>query len=628
MNARWRVLSEREQGFSLVELIVAMFILGLILTLLIGIQISSMVTVAEARKREQATAFANEAMEQMRAIPWAVLASGLDDNYNDGNVDPNINSSTGRLEVGGVARTVRTSVQDTTPEWTPILMDPDGTGYTAGSNMQVRQDPSLAGTDFTVRSYVLEPTVADNSIVTLAAVVNWTGPGGRPSQTVIWSEAFRGDACNSAQQAVQPFLTGCQAYFSAESASGTFSTYVDASMTPPTGPPTAVNLLYPTGDIFYSFYVRSASTSSILQSQQVTNAVGYLQYGATSVDDNNPNTQVSDSGWLNGGLGFELAADNDVASALTTNPSDVTVSLTGGDENIRYVTTGGTGIDFWARSDYARPGSIDASMTNSCVTGVPADSGCAHASLGNNASIASGSAYMIMDIDGNQIRLARRLAESSANSDDAWVARFPTAAATDPSVGCVTNSEPGCVSAGASRSSADVSVGAVIGGDWGGAAPSGLVRVEGNAGSCSRYTESVLVQRGLGFEETDPISTRCGTVFWWTGTGPHGGYEAFNLSASTARTEITEPVTATFGGYEVTASAGVTVTGAVDDEDGTDPDCIDEACIATVDSGSVTITASYTIASTADPTLVYTVTATTQLSGMRASATYLEPSDA
>ena len=165
--------------------------------------------------------------------------------------------------------------------------------------------------------------MADNSIVTLAAVVHWTGPGGRPSQTVIWSEAFRGDACNSAQQAVQPFLTGCQAYFSAESASGTFSTYVDASMTPPTGPPTAVNLLYPTGDIFYSFYVRSASTSAILQSQQVTNAVGYLQYGATSVDDNNPNTQVSDNGWLNGGLGFELG-DPTVGQEFFAKASTVT----------------------------------------------------------------------------------------------------------------------------------------------------------------------------------------------------------------------------------------------------------------------------------------------------------------
>ncbi|WNM25773.1 type IV pilus modification PilV family protein [Demequina capsici] len=643
LTARRRELSERDEGFSLIELIVAMVIIAIILVFLIGAQLSAMRTVSDARKREQATAFANEAMEQMRAIPWAVLAGGLDTNFNSGGS----NNATGytdvagnKLTVDGQNRTIRTSTHvfsTTDPtvtvddKWTPIFID------NFGSNVQTRTDPSVAGTTFTVKAYVLEPTVADNSIVSLATVVEWPDTRGSWQQTVMWSEAFRGDACNSAQEAVQPYLTGCEAYYESESSSGTYSSSVDADLVDPvTAVSTRTNLLYPTSNAFYSLFVKSASTSSILESQQVTNTTSYLQYGSSSIDDNDDSTQVGDMGWLNGGTSYELSASNDVASSTPASPTDVVVNSGDVSEAQRTLSGSGALVSFAAMSDKGRSGSIDASMSTPCLTGIPADSGCSVAKLNNNSTSQNGSTYLYMTVNGTPFTLARRLAESSANVDQAWTARFPTAPATTTGLGCAVTTDSGCVSAGASRTSADIAVGVLGSGNWtriiGGvpdtaqsAAHDGLIRVTGTSGQCTNYTETVLAQRGVSEKTTSPTATRCGTIYVWTGTGASGGYTTFNINASTDLNQHIEPVSWTSGGYTVTAEAGVTVTHASPGGTSSDPNCVLEACTSTIDGGTITILATYTIT---DGTTTYRVTSNTVLGGMRASATYVEPGNA
>ncbi|WNM28669.1 prepilin-type N-terminal cleavage/methylation domain-containing protein [Demequina capsici] len=648
LTARRRELSERDDGFSLIELIVAMVIIAIILVFLIGAQLSAMRTVSDARKREQATAFANEAMEQMRAIPWAVLAGGLDTNFNSGGSNntssdtPDVSGTT--LQVDGQSRQIRTSTHvfastDPTvtldPLWTPIFVTTDG------SNVQTRTDPSVAGTVFTVKAYVLEPTVLDSSIVSLAAVVEWLDTRGHWQQTVMWSEAFRGDACNSAQESVQPYLTGCEAYYSSESSSGTYSSSVDAEVVDPlTTTHSRTNLLYPTSNIFYSLFVKSASTSSILESQQVTNTTAYLQYGSSSVDDNVDSTQVGDMGWLNGGTAYQLSASNDVVSPTPADPSAVTVSSTDVLESERSLTASGALVSFRAMSDKGRSGSLDAAMTTGCLAGIPADSGCSVAKLTNNSTIQNGSTYLMMTVNGTDFRLSRRLSESSPNVDQAWTARFPTAPASTGGLGCAATTDSGCVSAGASRTSADISVGKVLSGNWtrivGGvpdpassAAHDGLFEVTGTPGQCSDYTESVLAERGVSQPNATPQASRCGTLSWWTGDGPNSGYSSVsfdeNTDLSDLATQSIEPVMWTSGIYTVSATGGFTISAAHPSGTSSDPTCVLEACTGTIDGGTISIVVTYTIT---DGVTTYNVTSTTVLGGMRASATYLEPSDA
>jgi len=67
---------KRDDGFSLVELVVAMAIISGVLLGLVTLQTKAMVTIAQAKERQQATAIANEVLEQLRALPWNSITKG------------------------------------------------------------------------------------------------------------------------------------------------------------------------------------------------------------------------------------------------------------------------------------------------------------------------------------------------------------------------------------------------------------------------------------------------------------------------------------------------------------------------------------------------------------------------
>src|SRR5665648_1192881 len=72
----WTGTRPDDEGFTLVELIVAMFVIAIILTSLAMVQTRAMVTIAQAKERQQATALANQTLEQLRALPWDTLKKG------------------------------------------------------------------------------------------------------------------------------------------------------------------------------------------------------------------------------------------------------------------------------------------------------------------------------------------------------------------------------------------------------------------------------------------------------------------------------------------------------------------------------------------------------------------------
>src|SRR5690348_12820879 len=80
-----------DSGFTMVELIVTMVIISTVLLGLVGVQISSLVTTSAAKQRQQASALANQSMEELRALPFATVSGGL---YSgDLTADPNISGS-------------------------------------------------------------------------------------------------------------------------------------------------------------------------------------------------------------------------------------------------------------------------------------------------------------------------------------------------------------------------------------------------------------------------------------------------------------------------------------------------------------------------------------------------------
>lgn len=603
-------------GFTLVELIVAMVILGIVLVSLIGVQISAAVTIANARDRQEATAFANQAIEQMRAIPYNILSKGLASNYlvaagGDSRV------TSGNLILDGTSSSLRVAMgtQDLTKPWLPLFTS-------TGSNKQVLNDVTGTANRYTIRAYVTNKGGTEPpATVGLVVTVDWTDRAGKPRHISLFSTAYRGGGCGSLD--TQPFLGACQALLDSSSSSGTITTQISAgSLVDETNPSYVPYPLPGPGSTnpYYSLSVGTAGVAAVATSQQVTIVRAVDQYGGTTVDDNDPATDPITQGWGNGFDGYVLGASDDPSlSDLPKNPVDLANSPPTTANDFRSVWDGNmSDIYFNAQSDYRRPSTADASTTASCVAGIPVKQPCAYSKIDNFAQFDGGSGYILMYVKNQTIRLSRRIEDISgngSNAESAWAARFSTSPATLASFGCTTLSAEGCVSAGASRTMATLAIGTVIGGSWTGQASEGIVLVEGTTGCTSGLTETVLVQRGASQKTTAETVTRCGKIRYWNGssytTSP-------NLTTSTTAVYNTTPVTLTVGGFSVTATAQVTVSPWGHTATGP-ATCVDDACVISADAGVISIDATYTFTGFGTP---FVVTSGTLVNPPAATASY------
>ena len=618
-------LTQREDGFTLVELIVAMVILAGVLMTLIAVQISAAATIIDARKREQATAVGNEAMEQLRAIPWAYLSKGMYNGFDAAaGDDPHAAGNTLTLPSGNKVLIVASAAANQDLAFPrPPLFD------TAGSNKLQTQDAAESNTLYSVWSYVAQPVSGAVNTVDLVVIVEWTTNKGKVGQTILQSTAFRGTGCGD--ETVSPFLAACQAFFQANSTSGQLSTLVSATTYVPAGPVSELNLLYPTSDSMASLVMRSAGMTAGIQSQQTSIATAGAVFGGTTKDDADPATEPPEQGWTRGyDLTTVSASDDKTQNVILDHVGTTNITQASNAENPWVISDSGTVVSFSSRSDYRRPTTAMASTTTSCKTGVPANQPCAIGNMGNNASIEEGSGYLLMYVGPQIIRLSRRLAESAppGNADEAWVARFKTAASTNAAVGCnATFTGAGCVSAGATRTMAKLSIGFVVPQSpplatpgWSGAATEGLVVIEGTTGCTAGFTESVMAQRGSHATQKTAVGSfsRCGQVRWWSG----GAYSTAAFSASAAGPYSTAPVTWTDGTNSVTAYATVTLAGGSSAPSGSDlTNCQNDACGVAVQSGSINIVVTYDITTAA---ATYSVISVTTVDGPTAQVTYKE----
>ncbi len=607
-----------DEGFTLIELIVAMLVLAIVLLSIITIQARALTTVAEANARQQATTFANEAMEQLRAVPWNVLKRGMASNYlaasgGDSHVGSDV------LTVDGVTVALEVAAagsadQDLDSPWPPLFDE-------TGSHAHVEEDPAGSGRQYTVYAYVTEDLTGLDDAVGLAVVVEWTSrEDGDVDQTVLWSTAYApSGGCGDLNNA--PFLASCQASFYGSAQSATVSTtvsaaeYVDSSVGGDQDPVPVVP-----GSSFYTFTVSTASTSSRISSLQFTDIDANAQYGGIVWDDDDSSTQPTVEGWEEGFENYSLRASNDTVStdAAPANPTDI---YTSGSNTSEDFNSFWGGVELEARSDDSRDGVLDASTTDACDVGVgaaqvPAGQPCASAQLDDASSYG---AFVLMEFGGEMIRLSRVRQESGSSVSNTFAGRFVEATAGNGDSGCQLLGGSGCVSAGFNGTLGDVSIGAVIGDTWdGGAAPDGLVTV-------SNYTEVGMVDRGYQQPASTPTLSRTATIQFWNGAG----YSTANLSTYSSDTHTIGSATWTNSRATVEVVDGtISILPGQVTVAGSDPDCTDESCDVTATNGLIQIDVTYLITPDNGSIDPFELTVTTVIAGGTSSASYKEPTDA
>lgn len=582
-------LSQRENGFTLVELVVAMMVIAVILLLLIAVQVQAGATIKDARMRQQATALGNESLEQMRAIPWVVLKRGMysgfesaagGDDYATGTaLDVEDQEFTLRIAPSGAG-----DQQIASQAWMPLFSS-------TGSNKQSRLDPGLTGTVFTVRSYVTEPLDGSPDAIGLAVVVSWTDSRGATKVTVVSAPTYAALSCGSDSDR-SPFVGACQARLTAGASTGSVSGSITA-WNVDTNAPAGVPVI--PGTSSYSFSVNTATTSATVESEQSTLATGSLRYG-NAVKRGDPSLVPPPEDISTIGV-FDLAASNDpdIPGAAPANPAPLDINPVANQEPETSMTADGT-VTLHGRSDFRRPGDVTASAQVSCLTGIPAGQTCAYATLGNRTpdNNFEASSNFFLNMNGTTIRLMRRLNESGGNQDFAWAARFTSAAGTS-AVGCTTLSGPGCAAAGASRNLGTFAFGTVIGGTWSGGNGS-LVQLQ-------NYSDSVKVERGKNQFDTLATVTRSGTLQYWNGS-----------SMSSVGIDMDSNFTVNLGAatwvhpsnpdYSIEVLSG-TVTVSLPEEpvvDNGDDSCITAECQVYASSGTVTVKYEILIKTPANPT--------------------------
>ena len=569
-----------DEGFTLIELVVAMLVISLVLLGLMAAQTSALVTGAQARQRTQAAAVANQTMEQLRALPWLTLSKGMHTNFvaasgGDANV------SSGRLQpaVGGPLN------EPLVTSSTQVTSMPPLSGA-AGTNKTISSDPGGTGTTFTTRVYVTTAPSAPTGVLTLTVITTWPAKSNaRNAYVMLRSQAYApaggcGDASN------QPFLGACQALFSG-SGGVTGPSVVVSAVAPGAGQPAPASLLPGTD---YSVATLSGgsvgATMNAQQSSSVDAAVQHARSAVTRVDPDLPET-------ASGGSKLANAASNDVGSAgaAPSSPPDVV-----GSGSSSAVVVAGTDVSLTLTAGSGAAGVAGASTTSSCRTGIPAGQPCARGDL------TGGTPSSVVIRAGSTDFVAASIAAGGASK--AFSARFSSAAGT-AGVGCTSLTGAGCGSGGASHTVGTTIIGA---GPWTGAT-AGLVKVTG-------YSDSVLVQRGAGQPSTGAAASRSATIAYWNGTG----YSSLSVSRSTDQTLTVPAVTWTDGTRTVTATATVTVTKGGDLPVAADPTgCTGDGCTLDSDSGTIVVTATYVVAQGATQ---YALSVATDLGSARASAAY------
>jgi len=562
---RRNVLNQREEGFTLVELVVAMFILGIVLIALIGVQLSAMITITDATRRQQATSYANEAMETLRAMPWDTLNKGNVPGFHtaNGNIDPYYvgTNTAGVVKVDGATYTVRlaaTNAQDLSTPRTPLF-------DSFGSNHMVMSDPEKPGVTFDVRAYIVNSLDGTAGSVGLLVVASWDdAKHGARKEIALRSSAYPGSS-GCGDLSVQPYLVSCQDRFTFSGSSGVISTSLVATAPDSTDLAPLVE-----GSTVQELSVRAGQVTSNGESVQVSYVDGKASRGGATKGSLPVAPSTTGVSVANGYGRISTAASDNYAISGGATP-DQLVTIGAAASSATSVLSGGWQAE--AKADDGRSGTSRSSVTQAC-NGIQLFGGapCTYTTLAGSSEVKVSLSYAGQTL----YPVLRTGSATSTSGGGRFISTTPGA-----NYGCQTLGGSGCASARSTYDESSIKFGAFTSGSWI-ESPTYLVEI-------ANYSDAVLAQRGALQKSTAPTMARTAVVRFWNGSA----YATVPLTA-TSNGVIAQSGTVTWSpaaGVTVTASAAVSGTPVTSQVLGESPvvDCKTDTCAINATTGSVTV---------------------------------------
>ena len=564
--------SMRNDGFTLVEVILAMMIIVGVMASLLAVVVSSLGTIAQARQRQTATALATQAIERLRALPYdtvtlatpgdtpdpgaiyAVLDSGqywLDTTQPAGQEVPSL-SLHEELVVNGVSG----RVED---------IDVDEVTY------RVHRYVSLAPV-----------TPGGQQAFQLTVLVSWSSAVSRgPKMTTQRSVAFSPSGCLSTAQS--PFAAPCQEYFTANAG----QTLGGVTVTHPTDSTLPIVGFDSTGGRLLEFGFANQTATVLVEQTATGNA------GATTTSAR----QISVSDVRTGGVTAAAAVDSDPSST----PDQHEVEVTSGQTSSTQALVGAAGAleAVPSTADSGRAAAAVFADGSHCVgingTGLQTGPNPDLRPCSSSHVAPGGSSATLLYKPVPAFGFNGVFAPLVTAAPDSTPARAVAAHVAFNNPGVCPNSSPEaprCAYGAANRELGTVVIGAAV---VGSTAPAGfdargIVTVSG-------LREELVVEEGLGART--PAYSREGVLSIWNGTG----YESIDLSSfqdllGTAQTWIVPPTSIDYpnnsGGRAFTLVYEGTVTVTRPQMQYTPAtrsgnltaDCKAEACVSEVNGGS------------------------------------------
>jgi prepilin-type N-terminal cleavage/methylation domain-containing protein len=468
-----RRLNATDDGFTLIELSVAMFVTLLVVAALAAAFLGSIRGIALAKQRQAATGIATATMEQFRAIDYATLASGM--TCSDLAGDTRVTLSGGCS--AGVTGTFTPGFGGISE---PLVLQTSGPA--AAPLNPHKTTKSIENATYTIASYVSRPSVTSPSF-NLTVIVSWkTAVSKVTKQVVQRSVAFSPSRCLSS--ATHPFAGACQGEFNGDAGLSKAGIVVvnasdGSSAIPGLGTATKLDLDW-------------ANLSSTLNSEQITTLSGLL--GTTAVTLTNGGATVT------GGASTTTSADTDPASASSgvstatiSQPSTSALSLSGtGGVLSMSPTTADTGNSD-ARTSSTASSCYDAA--NALINALNLPCSWGNLQTGGTASALS------LSLPGGAPNWTLASWAGGAAPARSVVSRIGASGGT----ACPTAAAPGCITSQASRALGTVSLGALPSPQGGDSPPTGWT---GSLITVSGLQESAYAEAGPGHR--NPAFTRSG----------------------------------------------------------------------------------------------------------------------